>query len=103
MTKRIQWIIAVALGSLCSPILAQDSLGTIKVDVRLVEVYATVLDNHGSFVDGLKADNFRDTRGRASAKDFDFRKRLRLPFMRHFAGYNGQYARCTAACQKLSG
>jgi VWFA-related protein len=23
-----------------------------------VEVYATVLDNHGSFVDGLKADNF---------------------------------------------
>jgi Ca-activated chloride channel family protein len=59
MTKRIQWIITVALGLLCKPILAQDSLGTIKVDVRLVEVYATVLDNHGGFVDGLKVDNFQ--------------------------------------------
>jgi Ca-activated chloride channel homolog len=59
MTKRIQWIITVALGLLCKPILAQDSLGTIKVDVRLVEVYATVFDNHGGFVDGLKVDNFQ--------------------------------------------
>src|SRR5690348_12490100 len=59
MTKRIHWGIALALGVLCSQILAQDSLGTIKVDVRLVEVYATVLDNHGGFVDGLKVDNFQ--------------------------------------------
>jgi Ca-activated chloride channel homolog len=59
MTRRIEWIITVALGMLCSQVLGQDSLGTIKVDVRLVEVYATVVDNHGSFVDGLKADNFQ--------------------------------------------
>ena len=38
---------------------AQDSFGTIKVNVRLVEVYATVLDHQGKYVDGLKSDNFR--------------------------------------------
>jgi len=34
-------------------------LGTIKVNVRLVEVYATVLDHKGKFVDGLKSEDFR--------------------------------------------
>jgi VWFA-related protein len=39
--------------------MAQDSMGTIKVNVRLVEVYATVLDHKGKFVDGLRSDNFQ--------------------------------------------
>lgn len=39
--------------------IAQDSLGTIKVNVRLVEVYATVLDHKGKFVDGLQSENFQ--------------------------------------------
>lgn len=39
--------------------MAQDSLGTIKVNVRLVEVYATVLDHKGKFVDGLQSENFQ--------------------------------------------
>src|SRR5215469_3386306 len=38
---------------------AQDSLATIKVSVRLVEVYATVLDHKGKYVDGLGRDDFQ--------------------------------------------
>src|SRR5215472_6189484 len=38
---------------------AQESLATIKVNVRLVEVYATVLDHKGKFVDGLRRDDFQ--------------------------------------------
>jgi Ca-activated chloride channel family protein len=43
--------------SLSAP--AQDSLATIKVNVRLVEVYATVLDHKGKYVDGLGRDDFK--------------------------------------------
>jgi VWFA-related protein len=39
--------------------LAQESLSTIQVKVRLVEVNATVLDHKGIFVDGLRPDNFQ--------------------------------------------
>ncbi len=60
MKTRLHWCLTGILFGLFSvPSVAQDSLGTIKVDVRLVEVYATVLDNRGTFVDGLKADNFQ--------------------------------------------
>ena len=31
---------------------------TFKVKVRLVEVYATIYDHHGKYVDGLKSENF---------------------------------------------
>lgn len=51
--------IGVVLAALATASLAQDSLGTIKVNVRLVEVYATVLDHKGKYVDGLKQDDFR--------------------------------------------
>jgi hypothetical protein len=33
--------------------------GTIKVNVSLVVLHTTVLDDRGKFVDGLKEDNFR--------------------------------------------
>jgi len=56
--RRLLWIglVLVAPSVLVS---AQDSLGTIKVDVRRVEVYATVLDHKGNYVDGLRRDDFR--------------------------------------------
>ena len=47
------------LPAFLAPCVAQDSMGTIKVNVRLVEVYATVLDHKGKFVDGLRSDNFQ--------------------------------------------
>jgi VWFA-related protein len=38
---------------------AQDDAGVFKVNVRLVEVYATVLDHKGHYVDGLGRDSFK--------------------------------------------
>src|SRR6266700_5674219 len=38
---------------------AQSEFGTYRIDARLVEVYATVVDQRGHFVDGLSADAFR--------------------------------------------
>ncbi|HET9307114.1 MAG TPA: VWA domain-containing protein [Candidatus Sulfotelmatobacter sp.] len=60
MTKRpiLLWTLLL-LPPFLTPGMAQDSLGTIKVNVRLVEVYATVLDHKGKFVDGLQSDNFQ--------------------------------------------
>ncbi len=52
-------LVAALVSAALSSAVAQDSFGTIKVDVRLVEVYATVLDNRGTFIDGLKVDNFQ--------------------------------------------
>src|SRR5437868_6228185 len=37
---------------------AQNEFGTYRIDARLVEVYATVLDQRGHFVDGLPPDAF---------------------------------------------
>jgi len=38
---------------------AQDDFTSYHIDARLVEVYATVVDQRGHFVDGLPADAFR--------------------------------------------
>jgi VWFA-related protein len=38
---------------------AQDDFTSYRIDGRLVEVYATVVDQRGHFVDGLAADAFR--------------------------------------------
>jgi VWFA-related protein len=60
MSKRLLLLCTLLLlPAFLAPCRAQDSLGTIKVDVRLVEVYATVLDHKGKFVDGLRSDNFQ--------------------------------------------
>jgi Ca-activated chloride channel homolog len=37
----------------------QQSAGVIKVDARLVEVYATIYDHKGRYVDGLSLDSFQ--------------------------------------------
>ncbi|HEV2731500.1 MAG TPA: VWA domain-containing protein [Terriglobales bacterium] len=62
MSERLRWTwIGVLLAALFAPAVAQDqeSMATIKVKVRLVEVYATVYDHKGTYVDGLKSDNFQ--------------------------------------------
>jgi VWFA-related protein len=41
------------------PARAQNQFGTYRIDARLVQVYATVTDPRGHFVDGLPADAFR--------------------------------------------
>lgn len=51
--------IAIVISTILGTSRAQDSMGTIKVNVRLVEVYATVFDHKGNFVDGLRSDNFK--------------------------------------------
>jgi Ca-activated chloride channel homolog len=60
MTKQrfTAWAV-IFFTTLFTPSFAQESLATIKVNVRLVEVYATVLDHKGTFVDGLKPDDFQ--------------------------------------------
>lgn len=57
-TSRVLWTGAL-LTLLTALSAAQDSLATIKVNVRLVEVYATVLDHKGKYVDGLRSEDFR--------------------------------------------
>ena len=55
------------LALLCSSILlplvltarCEDDLAKFKVDVRLVEVYATVFDHKGHYLDSLERDNFQ--------------------------------------------
>jgi Ca-activated chloride channel homolog len=37
---------------------AQEDFGVIKVNVHLIEVYATIFDHKGRYVDGLSRDNF---------------------------------------------
>ena len=42
--------------------------GSIKIDVNLVVLHTTVLDDRGKFVDGLKEDNFRVFEDKAEQK-----------------------------------
>jgi len=53
-----QAAIAGLLFSLCLACVAQEPETTIKVDVKLVNVFVTVTDEHGAPVASLKKDNF---------------------------------------------
>ena len=62
MKKNIAWLRSCALLGILLPVAfacAQDETGAFKVNVRLVEVYATVLDHKGHYVDGLGRDSFK--------------------------------------------
>ena len=62
MKKNITWLRSCALLGILLPVAfacAQDETGAFKVNVRLVEVYATVLDHKGHYVDGLGRDSFK--------------------------------------------
>lgn len=50
---------SVATALLCQPSSQQQAMPAIKVDTRLVEVYASVHDHHGRFVDGLSRESFQ--------------------------------------------
>jgi Ca-activated chloride channel family protein len=60
MTKLLAIVCATAFAfGLCSGFrVAQQTAGAIKVEVHLVEIYATVHDHKGGYVDGLARDNF---------------------------------------------
>jgi Ca-activated chloride channel family protein len=58
LTTVISFLMACALSSAQQPS-QKPPEGTLKVDVKLVNVYVTVTDAHGSPVPGLKKDNFR--------------------------------------------
>jgi len=62
MKKNITWLRSCALVGILLSVAAacaQDDAGVFKVNVRLVEVYATVLDHKGHYVDGLGRDSFK--------------------------------------------
>jgi VWFA-related protein len=62
MKPRIAWLCFGALLVTLLPMAparGQDEPGKFKVNVRLVEVYATVLDHKGHYVDGLGRDSFK--------------------------------------------
>jgi VWFA-related protein len=61
MKQRIAFVCCVLAGILLPmvPASAQDDSRVFKVNVRLVEVYATVFDHKGHYVDGLGRDSFR--------------------------------------------
>jgi VWFA-related protein len=48
----------LAIFGALSALPAQDGMAVFRSDVRLVEVYATVFDHHGHYMDGLKGDRF---------------------------------------------
>jgi Ca-activated chloride channel homolog len=55
----IGWSYLLAALILVFPAHGQDSVGVIKVEARLVEVYASILDRKGHFVDGLDRESFQ--------------------------------------------
>ncbi len=53
-------ILPISLALLCCPLLYAQSRGlVIRTEVRMVEVYATVLDHHGRYLDDLHQDAFQ--------------------------------------------
>jgi hypothetical protein len=63
----------LALATLCP---AQESASTFKVDVKLVNVFVTVTDEHGAPVGGLKKDDFILTEDGRAQKLAVFRPRI---------------------------
>jgi hypothetical protein len=51
--RTLAWLAILGVGS---PLQAQDGAAVFRSYVRLVEVYATVFDHHGRYMDGLKTD-----------------------------------------------
>jgi Ca-activated chloride channel family protein len=64
---------------LCIVSAAQDSDTTLKVDVKLVNVFVTVTDEHGAPIAGLKKDNFELAEDDKAQKIAVFDKESALP------------------------
>lgn len=52
-------LVLLAMFLVSLPSLSQRDPDVLRVETRLVEVYATVIDNHGHYEDSLPADEFR--------------------------------------------
>jgi len=52
-------VLCALLGSLSFPLVAQDAGSTLKVDVKLVNIFVTVTDSHGAPVAALGKENFQ--------------------------------------------
>jgi Ca-activated chloride channel homolog len=50
--------LTIAVSALFSAIAAAQAMPTFSTDVRMVEVYATVADSRGRYIDGLQRDQF---------------------------------------------
>lgn len=59
MTRRDILVGSAGLAAGVSRRLGAQGAPTFKVDVRLVEVYATVCDEHGRYIDGLEQNKFQ--------------------------------------------
>ncbi len=57
LTLKLCWVLAALLVAIA--VRGQEPVGVIRVQVRLVEVYASVYDHKGQYVEGLGRDNFR--------------------------------------------
>jgi Ca-activated chloride channel homolog len=64
---------------LCLVSVAQESDTTFKVDVKLVNVFVTVTDEHGAPIAGLKKDNFEITEDDTTQKIALYDKESALP------------------------
>ncbi|HET7206543.1 MAG TPA: VWA domain-containing protein [Terriglobales bacterium] len=69
-------VLLLAIGVPCA---AQDTSSTVKVDVKLVNVFVTVTDEHGSPVGNLKKDNFELKEDGREQKIAVFDKESALP------------------------
>jgi Ca-activated chloride channel homolog len=74
-----QAAIAGLVLSLCFPCLAQNSETTFKVDVKLVNVFVTVTDDHGAPIANLKQENFELLENGKEQKISVFNKESALP------------------------
>ena len=52
-------LVLVLIATLVTVVAAQESETTLKVDVKLVNVFVTVTDSHGAPVGSLQKENFR--------------------------------------------
>ena len=69
----------VLLIAMCAAVCAQEPSTTLKVDVKLVNVFVTVTDEHGRPVGSLKKDNFTVKEDGRDQKIAVFQKESALP------------------------
>src|SRR5271154_1090302 len=72
-------IVCVLIGCAASRVLAEEPGDTVKVDVKLVNVFVTVTDEHGTPVANLQKENFRLNEDGKEQKIAIFDKESALP------------------------
>jgi hypothetical protein len=76
LPRKIAWILAVCASA---PMMAEEPEGTLKVDVKLVNVFVTVTDAHGAPVPSLQKENFLLKEDGSEQKIAIFAKESALP------------------------